>query len=93
MEAYVAAVVAMLIFAVPASIQQQRYSPIQKDPPKGLKIDGAGLHRRRHSDRRAGREHHRQCEISGACFDTVPVLGLAVWAVILLTAGLRAPDW
>ena len=28
-EAYVAAVVAMLIFAVPASIQQQRYSPIQ----------------------------------------------------------------
>ncbi len=29
-EAYVAAVVAMLIFAVPASIQQQRYSPIQR---------------------------------------------------------------
>ena len=38
-EAYIAAVVAMLIFAVPASIQQQRYSPIQKNPPKGLKID------------------------------------------------------
>ena len=26
-EAYIAAVVAMLIFAVPASLQQQRYSP------------------------------------------------------------------
>ena len=25
--------------------------------------------------------------------DAVPVLGIAVWAVILLTAGLRAPDW
>ena len=25
--------------------------------------------------------------------DAVPVLGLAVWAVILLTAALRAPDW
>src|SRR2546429_2666404 len=25
--------------------------------------------------------------------DSVPVLGIAVWAVILLTAGLRAPDW
>ncbi len=62
-EAYVAAVVAMLIFAVPASIQQQRYSPIQKDPSKGLKIDpDAGLHRRRDSDRRAGGEHHRQRE-------------------------------
>ena len=28
---------------------------------------GAGLHRCRHSDRRTGREHHRQCEIPGAC--------------------------
>src|SRR6185312_10387759 len=40
-EAYVAAVVAMLIFAVPASMQQQRYSPIQKDASKALKIDPA----------------------------------------------------
>jgi hypothetical protein len=38
-EAYIAAVVAMLIFAVPAAIQQHRYSPIQKDPPKGLRVD------------------------------------------------------
>jgi Na+/H+ antiporter NhaD/arsenite permease-like protein len=28
-----------------------------------------------------------------ALLDTVPVLGLAVWAAILLTAVLRAPDW
>src|SRR5690242_1738060 len=34
-EAYIAAVVAMLVFAIPASIQQQRYSPIQKDAAKG----------------------------------------------------------
>ena len=32
-EAYIAAVVAMLIFAVPASLQQHRYSPIVKNPP------------------------------------------------------------
>src|SRR5215207_4529014 len=38
-EAYIAAVVAMLIFAVPASLQQHRYSPIVKNPPTGLKID------------------------------------------------------
>src|SRR5258708_15269803 len=25
--------------------------------------------------------------------DAIPVLGLAVWAVILLTAALRQPDW
>jgi hypothetical protein len=28
-----------------------------------------------------------------ALLDTLPVLGLAVWAAILLTAFLRAPDW
>ena len=28
-----------------------------------------------------------------ALLDAVPVLGLAVWAVILLTAPLRQPDW
>src|SRR5689334_10169593 len=38
-EAYVAATVAMLLFAVPASMQQQRYSPIVKNPPSGIKID------------------------------------------------------
>src|SRR5213595_460768 len=37
-EAYVAAGVALLIFAVPASLQQQRFSPIVKNPPSGLKI-------------------------------------------------------
>ena len=63
-EAYVAAIVAMLIFAVPAAMQQQRYSPIVKDAPTGLQIDWrAGLHRRRHPDRRARRQRHRQPEI------------------------------
>ena len=41
LEAYVAAVVAFLIFAVPASFQQHRFSPIMKKPPTGLKIDSA----------------------------------------------------
>ena len=63
-EAYVAAVVAMLIFAVPASIQQQRYSPIQKDASKGLKIDPARVFIvAAILIRRAGGEHHRQPEI------------------------------
>src|SRR6476660_7593557 len=92
-EAYVAAVVAMLIFAVPASIQQQRYSPIQKDPPKGLKIDpmrvfivAAILIAALAATITANLKFP-------ALLDAVPVLGIAVWAVILLTAGWRAPDW
>ena len=42
LEAYVAAGVALLIFAVPAAMQQQRLSPILKHPPKKLELSGAG---------------------------------------------------
>ena len=36
LEAYVAAGVAMVIFGIPAALQQHRYSPIMKDAPRGL---------------------------------------------------------
>ena len=40
-EAYIAAGTAMLVFGVPASLQQQRYSPIIKEAPAGIVIDWA----------------------------------------------------
>jgi Na+/H+ antiporter NhaD/arsenite permease-like protein len=92
-EAYVAAVVAMLIFAVPASIQQQRYSPIQKDPSKGLKIDPARVFIVAAILVAALAANITANLKFPVLLDTLPVLGIAVWAVILLTAGLRAPDW
>src|SRR5438876_8290550 len=39
LEAYVAAGLAMVIFGIPASLQQQRYSPIVPAPPTGVPID------------------------------------------------------
>ena len=41
LEAYIAAGVAMIVFGIPAALQQQRYSPIVKDPPKGIRVDPA----------------------------------------------------
>ena len=43
-EAYVAAVVALVIFGIPAALQQHRYSPIVKDAPPGLqhRVDARG---------------------------------------------------
>jgi Na+/H+ antiporter NhaD/arsenite permease-like protein len=92
-EAYVAAVVAMLIFAVPASIQQQRYSPIQKDPPTGLKVDPARVFIVAAILVAALAANITANLKFPALLDTAPVLGIAVWAVILLTAALRPPDW
>ena len=92
-EAYIAAIVAMLIFAVPASIQQQRYSPIQKDAPTGLKVDGTRVFIVAAILVAALAANITANLQFPALLETVPVLGLAVWAVILLTASLRAPDW
>ncbi len=92
-EAYVAAIVAMLIFAVPASMQQQRFSPIVKNPPSGLKIDPARVFIVATILVAALAANITANLKFPALLDTIPVLGLAVWAAILLTAGLRSPDW
>src|SRR3954463_6947793 len=39
LEAFVAAGVAIFIFGIPASLQQQRFSPITKDAPAGVRVD------------------------------------------------------
>src|SRR5262245_35272494 len=39
LEAYIAALAAMLVFGIPASIQQHRHHPIRKNPPKKLEIE------------------------------------------------------
>jgi Na+/H+ antiporter NhaD/arsenite permease-like protein len=93
LEAYVAAIVAMLVFAVPASLQQQRFSPILKKPPTGLKIDPVRVFIVATILVAALVANVTANLKFPALLDTIPVIGLAVWAIILLTAGLRAPDW
>jgi Na+/H+ antiporter NhaD/arsenite permease-like protein len=92
-EAYIAAIVAMLVFAVPASIQQQRYAPIQKDPSGSVKIDPTRVIIVAAILLAALAANIIANVRFPALLDVLPVLGLAVWAVILLTAGWRAPDW
>jgi Na+/H+ antiporter NhaD/arsenite permease-like protein len=93
LEAYVAAIVAMFVFAVPASLQQQRFSPILKKPPTGLRIDPARVFIVAAILVAALVANITANLKFPALLDTIPVIGLAVWAIILLTAGLRAPDW
>jgi Na+/H+ antiporter NhaD/arsenite permease-like protein len=93
LEAYVAAFVALLIFAVPAALLQQHYSPIVKHVRRGLAIDWTRVFivaailivalvvnvvTNLHFPELLGR---------------VPVLGLSVWVVLFATAPLRRPDW
>jgi Na+/H+ antiporter NhaD/arsenite permease-like protein len=92
-EAFVAAGVALVVCGIPAAIQQQRYSPIVKDAPAGLRIEWSRvfivvliLVAAIVSNVVANLRYPE-------LLDTLPVIGLAVWAAILVTAPLRQPDW
>ena len=93
LDAYVAAVPALLFFAFFAARQQHAHQPITKDAPAGIRIDwvrlaivfvillaaiGANVY-----------FNLRHPEV----LSQAPVIGLAVWAAILLTGWLRPPDW
>ena len=93
LNAYVAASVAIVVCGIPAAIQQHRYSPIIKEVAAGVRIDwtrmaivafilvlaiAANVLANLHLGEWAAR---------------VPLIGVAVWVAILLTARLRRPDW
>jgi len=93
LEAFIGAGVALVVFGIPAALQQQRHSPITKDAAPGVHVDWV----------RAGivlfilglaiavnvvintRFH--------AWSDRFPFLGAAVWVAIGLGAALRQPKW
>jgi Na+/H+ antiporter NhaD/arsenite permease-like protein len=93
LEAFVAAALALLIFGVPAALQQHRIQPIVKHAPSGLRIDWT----------RVGivlsiLAIAIVANVSANLFfpellDHLPIIGLAVWLVLILTAGIRRPDW
>ncbi len=93
LEAYVAAVPALLIFGIIAARQQHAYQPILKDAPAGVHVQwprlvivaiillsavGANVF-----------FNLRMPQV----LDQLPVIGLAVWVAILVTAPWRAPTW
>jgi Na+/H+ antiporter NhaD/arsenite permease-like protein len=93
LHAYVAAACALLVSGIPASRAQQKYAPIVKHPPSGLRISF------RHvavvvmvlaSAIAANVGAHL---LDAQILDTVPLIGLAVAAAILLTTPIARPDW
>ncbi len=93
LEAYVAASVALVIFGIPAARQQHRYSPIVKNEPRGLHIEWTRI-----AIVVAILVVAILANVTAnlrfpALLDMLPVIGLAVWVVILATAPLHRPDW
>ena len=93
LEAYIAALVAFLVCAVPAAVIQQRHSPITRDVSTGLRVDWtrvgivtaillAAVVVNLFVNTRFQESAHR-----------FPFLGVGVAVTILLTAPIRRPQW
>jgi Na+/H+ antiporter NhaD/arsenite permease-like protein len=93
LEAYVAATAALVIFGIPAALQQHRHSPIVKNARRGMKIEWTRLAIVAAILVVAILANVIANVKFPALLDMIPVIGLAVWAVILITAPLRRPDW
>ena len=92
-EAYVAAVAGFLIYGIPASLVQNRHSPIRDDAQRGLQIEWTYVGIVVAILAIAIVANFIANLKFPALLDAIPVIGLAVWFVILATATLRRPDW
>jgi Na+/H+ antiporter NhaD/arsenite permease-like protein len=92
-EAYIAAAAGFLVYGIPASLVQHRHSPIKKDAQRGLHIEWAFVRIVAAILLIAIGANVVANLKFPALLDSLPVIGLAVWIVILATAPLRQPDW
>jgi Na+/H+ antiporter NhaD/arsenite permease-like protein len=92
-EAYAGAGAGFLLYGIPAALQQHRLSPIVKDAPRGLRIEWTSLAIVAAILIAAMAANIVANLRFPAVLEQAPVIGLAVWAVILAAAPLRRPDW
>jgi Na+/H+ antiporter NhaD/arsenite permease-like protein len=93
LDAYVAAIVALLISGFVAARQQQAYAPIVKDARVAHRVDWARVGIVAFILFAAiGANVFANLEFP-ALLDAFPVIGTAVWVAILVAAPLRQPDW
>lgn len=93
LDAYVAAIAAFMVFAIPAAVAQNRYQPIVRDAPEDLQIDWARLGIVAAILVAAVSSNVFANLRYPALLDTLPVIGLAVWVVLIVTSVIRRPDW
>lgn len=93
LDAYVGSGVALLFFGIIAARQQQAFQPIMKDNPKEVRLD-------------FGRLGVVAVMLLAAIFtniyfnihhpevlESLPLIGIAVWVALLVTAPWRKPTW
>jgi Na+/H+ antiporter NhaD/arsenite permease-like protein len=93
LDAYVAASVALVVFGIPAAMQQQRHAPIVKDARVEHRIDWPRLAIVAAILVAAIGANVAANLRFPAVLDHFPVIGAAVWLALVATAAVRQPDW
>ncbi len=92
-DAYVAAVVALVVCGIPASLQQHKYSPILKNAHEHTHVDWARLGIVALILVMAIVVNVTVNVKFNALADHFPFIGVAVWVAILISLPIRRPDW
>ena len=93
LHAYVAAATALVVFGIPAAIQQQRYSPIVKNEGKHAPVDWSRLGIVAFILIVAIITNVTVNLSFNHLSDAFPFIGVAVWLAILVCVPLRKPQW
>jgi Na+/H+ antiporter NhaD/arsenite permease-like protein len=93
LHAYVAAGVALVVCGIPASLQQQRHSPIAVGEAAGAAVDRGRLAIVASILLAAIAVNVATNVAFPDLADRFPFLGASVWVALLATAGWRRPDW
>ena len=93
LPAFVAAGTALVVFGIPAALQQHKHSPIVKDSPANLHVDWSRMGV-------VGVILAAAISVNvfvnlnlGEKAESFPFIGVAVWAALLVTAPWRKPSW
>lgn len=93
LPAYIAAIVAFAVFAVPAALSQHRLQSIMKDAPPGTAVIPGRIAIVALILVSAISANVLATLYAPQLLDHVPLVGLAVWAAILVAIPIHAPDW
>jgi Na+/H+ antiporter NhaD/arsenite permease-like protein len=93
LEAFVGAGIAVVLFGIPASLQQHRHSPISKDAQEGVKVDWSRVAIVAFILLTAILVNVVINVKFSHLSDVFPFIGVGVWVAIVLGSLLRRPDW
>jgi Na+/H+ antiporter NhaD/arsenite permease-like protein len=93
LEAFIAAAAALVVFGIPAALQQHRHSPIVRDAARRVTVDWARIAIVAFILIAAIATNVLINVRFPESADHFPFIGAAVWVAILVTAPWRAADW